>query len=50
MTVDEDTLRVFYEDRANAPGATIDAEERVRRYRFSVMVTKTDRGSLSSRI
>ena len=40
VTVDEDTLRVFYEDRANAPGATIDAEERVRRYRFSVMVTK----------
>ena len=40
VTVDEDTLRAFYEDRAKAPGATIDAEERVRRYRFSVMVTK----------
>eukprot|EP00434_Breviolum_minutum_P027648 symbB.v1.2.024455.t1/scaffold2319.1/size82456/4 len=33
VTVDEDTLRAFYEDRAKAPGATIDAEERVRRTR-----------------
>ena len=40
VTVDEGTLRDFYEDRARAPGATLDAEERVRRYKFSVMVTK----------
>ena len=40
VTVDEGTLRDFYEDRAKAPGATLDAEERVRRYKFSVMVTR----------
>ena len=40
VTVDEGTLRDFYEDRAKATGATLDAEERVRRYRFSVMVTR----------
>ena len=40
VTVDEGTLCDFYEDRARAPGATLDAEERVRRYKFSVMVTK----------
>ena len=40
VTVDEGTLRDFYEDRAKAPGATLDAEERVRRYRFRVMVTR----------
>lgn len=40
VTVDDDTLRDFYQDRARMPGATLDAEERVRRYKFSVMVTK----------
>ena len=40
VTVDDGTLRDFYEDRARVPGATLDAEERVRRYRFSVMVTR----------
>ena len=40
VTVDDGTLRDFYEDRARAPGATLDAEERVRRYKFSVMVTR----------
>ena len=40
VTVDEGTLRDFYEDRAKARGATLDAEERVRRYKFSVMVTR----------
>ena len=40
VTIDDDTLRDFYEDRARAPGATLDAEERVRRYKFSVMVTR----------
>ena len=40
VTVDDGTLRDFYQDRAKAPGATLDAEERVRRYKFSVMVTK----------
>ena len=40
VTVDEGTLRDFYEDRAKARSATLDAEERVRRYKFSVMVTR----------
>ena len=40
VTVDDDTLRAVYQDKARMPGATLDAEERVRRYKFSVMVTK----------
>ena len=40
VTVDDGTLHDHYENRANVPGATLDAEERVRRYKFSVMITK----------
>ena len=40
VTVDDGTLLDFYQDRAKMSRATLDAEERVRIYKFSVMVTK----------